>query len=242
MERQNVSGLLQAERTILRNELLELKNCQVRYFSISIASTGLLTGLGIHLGHNGLSSIFFLSPLLIILPSWLIFFDKATTITRIVGYCRILENVILEEITISQNIIRYKYVGWENALALFREKQQDEKKSIGRIAQFKSHLKDFRTGCIQLLTFRATHRYWTINWYTFFALSVLCWALGSGLGNVQNFTAQLFLSLSLWLSGILILCSVLYTLYIVGSLNHGLYSYNRNESLWRELLQVENLQ
>lgn len=88
-------NILLQEHGNLRQELHNLKSCQITFFSLAITSTGLLLGLGSHfISERVPASLIFLSPLVIILPCWCIFFDKATTITRIVGYYRVLEQMI----------------------------------------------------------------------------------------------------------------------------------------------------
>jgi len=93
--------MLLNEYNALREELRNLKSCQITFLNISITTTGLLIGfLEKSVGENTTSTIY-LAPLVIILPFWLVFFDKATTITRIVGYMRILENFIIQSMKTS---------------------------------------------------------------------------------------------------------------------------------------------
>ncbi len=69
-------------------------------------------------------------PLVIILPISCIFFNKAVTVTRIVGYYQLLEDFNL-------GINEGKYIGWENSLKRYREYGRDREKlikqHIGRI-------------------------------------------------------------------------------------------------------------
>lgn len=236
-----LTELLQAERNMLRNELLELKNCQVRYFSLSVAATGVLISLGIKLGSQSSPSSFYLAPLVIILPCWWIFFDKATTITRIVGYCRLLERMMVSILSPSHEAHEaYRYIGWENALGLNRKKQIDEKPSkfLSHYANLtKKYTKALWMGISRGLTLKTTHRYWVVNWYTFFILSVLCWILGSGVWEADNIVQRLS-SVKVVLSGIGILSSCVHNLYLLGSLTHGKYSYDSNEDFWKRILSV----
>jgi hypothetical protein len=89
--------LLEKEFTFLREEMRDLKTCQVQFVTFSVTGTGVLFGL-VALTQNKLQGVSYLFPLTILLPSWLIFFDKAKTITRIVGYYRILEKLSLGQI------------------------------------------------------------------------------------------------------------------------------------------------
>ena len=119
-------SILSKERELLRAEIQTLKHCQIQYFAITITATGVVLGLAEKLGGSvqklGIEpgrSLVYLAPLAIILPCWTIFFDKATTITRIVGYSRVLEQLL----TGQARAKNCKYVGWENALREFRKRE-----------------------------------------------------------------------------------------------------------------------
>src|SRR5262249_17478211 len=85
--------LVHKEVGALRDELRELKRCQLQYFTLTVTGTGAILGLARIAGGNGTASVRVsaLAPLTIILPCWCIFFDKATSITRIVGLLRYFE-------------------------------------------------------------------------------------------------------------------------------------------------------
>ena len=104
--------ILLHEMDTLRAELQHLKNCQVRYFLFSITMTG--TVIALVTKYSAGYTAAYLAPLVVVIPCWWIFFDKASTITRIVGYYRVLEKMIL-------STGRHWYIGWENALAEFRK-------------------------------------------------------------------------------------------------------------------------
>ena len=77
---------------MLREELRNLKQRQLRYFTLSVAGSSLLFGLAESLPKGGkFGPVVLMAPLVILLPCWWTFFDKATTITRLVGYLRICE-------------------------------------------------------------------------------------------------------------------------------------------------------
>jgi hypothetical protein len=147
--------LLQKEKETLRNELIKLKECQVYYFWSSVTATGVILGLGSKMGlekkvilrvFNILNITFdanmvhFLAPVLIILPCWLIFFDKATTITRIVGFYRIIEYKLL-------NIkdVRHEFIGWENSLYLLRyyQREKDNRLLRTKIKEYFMYIKQY---------------------------------------------------------------------------------------------------
>ena len=212
----------EAERQNLRQELQFLKECQVRYFILSITATSAIVGIVSQLGGdtNGLQGFqhFYLSPLLVLIPCSLIFFDKATTIARIVGYFRHLEKMILDEVTHDT-----AYIGWENALASFREAQSSIRLSERR----KEFFKGFQKGIGPFLYFYTTQRYWSINWYAFFILGVVCVLIGFP-GNYLD---------PLWIAGtVLFVISSLFTLFVAANLVAGIYSYNRNYEIWHDAL------
>lgn len=180
--------MLQNEKTALRAEMVSLKNCQITFLTYTVTGTGALLGLAITLVGSSTSPFpllgaFYLIPLTIILPFWWIFFDKATTITRIVGYYRILEELILEPEH------QVKFVGWENALADFRNQYNTKsaRPLIERrlplrefVPRFKRQLlliNDTASKLFQLLLLQTSQRYWLLTYYTFLSLSFLSFSI-----------------------------------------------------------------
>lgn len=235
---------LNSERNILRDELHDLKKCQINYFLITIGAVSILFGWSYSVeGYHDLHLFFYLLPLVVILPCWLTFFDKAKTITRIVAYLRVLEKLL-----INPNTEDYTYLGWENALAIFRTKQTDisKTKKIRRSAYY------FKKGFFILSTFKRIHRYWLINWCTFFFLTNICWFKGIRLNidgiesqvNFWNFftTEGIVLKVLIYIALIIIGIIIAYSIFIIGSLLKGMYSYNIAYMIWETiLLQDRNL-
>jgi hypothetical protein len=126
---------LETEYATVRTELRELKSCQLTYLTVSITATALILSL---LGKisapsdgSGYDSMLLvialiapLAPLAILIPAGIIFFDKSITISRAIGYCRVIEWLWLERI----NGIRI--VGFENALSLWRDYPFVDKKKF----------------------------------------------------------------------------------------------------------------
>jgi hypothetical protein len=219
----------------LRIDLQELKKCQVQYFTLAISGTGATLGLAAIL-QTSFKGVALLAPLAIIIPCALVFFDKATTITRLVGYIRILEEQLRE----SKNC--YQDLGYENALAEYRIHEYDAWKKVRLTI----------TGKIPnlwvLLSLRTRHRYWMINWYTFEILAFIC-CLGS-YTLLTNKIVDLFLPFGIHLSlpertlwtgsaFVLVLLTTYYTLQIVISLTRGRLSYNACTQIWRYILQKQ---
>jgi hypothetical protein len=165
----NATEFYSIEHAMLREELKSFKKCQIEFLIFAITGTGILLGLPLFPASNTslpLVGAFYLIPLAILLPFWWIFFDKATSITRVVGYSRIVEKLILGQGSVT------KFVGWENALATFRQQQQAAK------LKFVTEDRDsFLKRFLKLTLLGTTHRYWTLTYYIFFSMSVLSLSL-----------------------------------------------------------------
>lgn len=230
--------LIKTEQSLLRAELQELKRCQLQYFTTSVAGTGIIFGLLDKLG-NG-NEMFFLAPLMILLPCWWTFFDKATTITRLVGYSVYLEQQITAKFP--------KYVGYGNALKEFR-RREDERKTLltrhrrdRRWKSFASHPVKFvrhRLRCswralwntLKLVTLRTRHRYWVINWYTYFGLALVCCSIPILKFRIYPLPFRIEKT-PLWAALGMTILSSIYTLNVVYHLTRGRYSYERVSSFW----------
>jgi len=225
------------ERVALRDELHSLKRCQITYFTTAITATGVLLGIGgLQLKLNGLHWASFLFPLVVLLPCWWVFYDKAKSIARCVGYYRLLESILLNQKAAK------KFVGWENALRNRREMSSAEKKKLlatKNLAAWGNFLVFF--------TFKANNRYWLIIYHTFFWLSAVCLVssfmmLGtvSSVGDrVALIPEALVLEYSfLVLVSVFFLLSAFFSARTVLHLLYGKHSYDFNENIWREVLQI----
>ncbi|MGH9844670.1 MAG: hypothetical protein ACREEM_38615 [Blastocatellia bacterium] len=238
----DVGEVIKNEHTLLRAELRELKKCQLQYFLASVAGTGAIVGL-IQEPTVG-KELFFLAPLVIILPCWCTFFDKATTITRLAGYIAFLENQLSSPTP--------KYIGYETSLREFRRKEdqyikstmaaqtEEEKNSASNKRSRLQYLRKTlnRYGFVpnrdhrELMLLRTRHRFWMLNWYTFCTLSLLCCFLPFRFKvNPYPFSTQY----TVWyLAGIATLLSMVYTFFIVLRLTCGSYSYDAFSKFWKE--------
>jgi hypothetical protein len=169
----NEKKLIEAELVDLRGELHDLKSCQVEFLKLAATTTAAIFGLwGAFAKQDSggwtTSGLLALAPLMILLPTWWVFFDKASTITRIVGYKRILEEYCLGRCHLAS------FPGWENALRQFRldelnepDLAEDYLKTAGLIGTVQPDWRKF-------FDKRSRHRYWTICYCTFAGLSVSC--------------------------------------------------------------------
>lgn len=206
----------------LRSELHFLKNCQVQYFFFSVTATGAVAGFGSAIaGLTGAPSVY-LAPLLVILPCWWIFFDKATTISRIVAYLRHLERAMRDR---EQGLPCAPHHGWETALGQYRRLEAEALKST----RARDYAWGLWYGVSRTLLFRTTHKYWSINWLTFALLSVTCLVLAQldkAHANQSAFLLFVFLAI----------VSALHNLSVVGQLTRGAASYEACFSRWQHVL------
>ena len=213
--------MLREEHKNLRKELQFLKNCQVQYFVLSVAAAGAIAGSG---SKAEAPPLIYLAPLLVILPCWWIIFDKGTTIARIVGYLTILEGLIL-----AGNRDGYGHIGWENALSRFRDKE----KKVPWLSKIGKYVRGIGQGAISA-PFLTTHKYWSINWWTFFGLGIASLRMG--------FTRP-FSIISPWgLALVLFVISSIHNLSVLGRLTRGGYSYMGSHKMWKEVLCSLNAQ
>jgi hypothetical protein len=230
------TDILLKEHEILRAELQTLKHCQLQYFWSSVMATGVILGVGPKLAEGAAVNsqggamgatfyvvLFCLAPLAVIIPCWLVFFDKATSITRIVGYYRLLEYK-----TLTPRDRVFAYVGWENALRLYRNRQVESAPSLG--TRLVKYVVSSVQGIVSLSDFQAIHRYWNLTWATFFLLAILCITLAFAV-DVHGYAADLRRLLL-----ILVVLAANHTLYLLYHLTKGKLSYDHHERNWRSIL------
>ena len=291
-------NMLQNEKSALRSELVSLKNCQITFLTYTVTGTGALLGLAITLGNSSTLSFpllgaFYLIPLTIILPFWWIFFDKATTITRIVGYYRILEELILDPDH------HAAFIGWENSLADFRKQYNAHDKKPIVVEKFSpflwlknqvSQMKLTASNLFKLLLLQTSQRYWMLTYYTFVSLSILSFSVSLiSLGQqMAILTDEVLVTLMILIAGLstgflegkllrfvipfIILLAGVVSLYFLGEMPHseisvalvmiggfvvgisvsrnlimvtrlcwGVYSYQANYTVWRQLLKLDSV-
>lgn len=212
MDNQQIVECAKREMPFLRQELHDLKTCQVAFLTTAFTVTGLILGLIPKLSDSGLSSMVFLTPLVIILPAFCFFFDKARTITRIVGYYRVLERLLNSE----------QFPGWENALAMSRKELGSDKK-----------LKRF----IRVMLMKQPHGYWSLAFYTFTLLSLLSLAIAWKLAasGRMPFTLEIWI---LVLTSAVAACCLARNLYLIWHLTVGKSSYEANFGRWAKRLDL----
>ena len=220
----DIEKILMNEMDILRQELRHLKDCQIKYFLLSITST--ITVIALATKFTEVSPYIFLTPLIVVLPCWWTFFDKASSITRIVGYYRILEKMLLHDGI-------HRYIGWEISLHTFRDYQNDKLFDPIEMTDRPKQLSN-------LFLLKTTHKYWMLNWYTFFSLVILSVAL-SAISLACATTLQksnIHFPVFLFVL-ILVIHSSIANFRKVIELVFGHSSYTVNEKRWEQILRVD---
>lgn len=200
------------EHKHLREELNNLKSCQVTFFTTTVTATGLILTVAAKISPPT-TSLGYLLPLTILIPSCVIFFDKAQSISRIVGYYRILEKFIIKD------NCDWHFIGWESALKLFRS--QDRKiicKDKGRSSP----------GWYLLLIYFC---------YLFLALFCIILYLLTQYPNLSlaNFYRKVGSDYIFIVISLIFLVSYIYNSIILFKLTSGNYSYDCNELVWKNV-------
>jgi len=223
------------EYEIIKSELKELKNCQITFIKFSVTTTALIFGLvagctSILPNPRLFQSFLFLSPLIIIIPAWWVFFDKATTISRAVGYCRVLEDLILEKCNASM------FLGFENGLQKLRDEQGSYSERLKSIL-FSLFKRDTISKILRMFVFFSPFRYWMITYYIFLGLSVLCiiMSMATSFSNEQMSSNLWVLYSTIW---IIVGVSAIWNLKLIYQLVYGKYSYKANEKKWKKTCQI----
>jgi hypothetical protein len=211
-------NLILKERDLLKTELQALKHCQVQYFSFAITATGVIFGLAEKTADKPTVGLVYLIPLLLVIPLWSIFFDKASSITRIVGYMRILEDLLVGD-------KRFHYQGWENALREFRKaEKQDQYHFLVEPFPMMWHA---LCALWPLVDFRRQHCYWAINWLSFCGLGI-CSLYMAHLRGADSRISLLF--------AVFFVGACIHNADVLWNLIGGKFAYDRREKLWRTIL------
>lgn len=237
------------ELKLLRQELNNLKECQLKYFTFSLTATGII--LGLIAKFDQLPGILFLLPLTILIPSWTVFFDKAKTITRIVAYYRILETIIFNDISFVHTLMeegkKFRFVGWENSLMYFRDWQKNEAVWEGHeecTIKLKFHEKIVSFFKI------AMGSYWRLIYFSFLGVSGVCALIGTKsllaflnidlryIFNINYFSNNLISILVVLFIWLIFLGAAIYNLSVVISLVSGEHTYDRNLCVWCKIFGI----
>lgn len=153
----------------LRDELGSLKTCQTSLLIFGSAGAGLF--FGIIRGDFKLfnPAYLFLFPLIFLLPLWVIFYEKARTIARIVGFLRVQEKLYVLN-------SKYGFIGWESAMKKYwtRKNTWDNRKFDILFATINQNKKSLKSV------------YWATVYITFFSLNLVCLILSGVLISIPE--------------------------------------------------------
>lgn len=236
--------MMHDEYSSLRIYLAELRTCQTTFFWSSIAALGTLSSVSAALvwgtGQVGATKpvVFVISlvSLLIVCPVWSIWFLKASSITRIAGYLRVLEDII------SGREKKYKYIGWENSYFIYRRSLLKSYKLWRDMGTYLvcsaiivcDSLREIFLALLLILKFEKPYQYNILTWlsfalialsYVFVAMSVFEWP--------KNFSMKCLVILPF----ISVIFTTLYTSGVLSALSiNQSRSMATRERLWRYLL------
>ncbi|MCK9593265.1 MAG: hypothetical protein M0Q91_14770 [Methanoregula sp.] len=153
----------------LRMELGQLKACQIQALTIGVTGAGVMLGL-IDKDPGYGRVILFLLPLVIILPLWTIFFDKARTISRMIGFIRIQEEICVKN---SPSIL----IGWETAMKYYWSLKDTVWDNTDGKQEIQERLKETNYSKNKKLKSRSkllNSFFWATSFIVFALLSVAC--------------------------------------------------------------------
>src|SRR5205085_2559930 len=134
----------------------------------------------------------------------------------IVGYVRVLEDLRRTERSDAR-----QYIGWENALELFRSSRPSLLKRISPWCR--EWLRGF-VGGLSALLLLTTHKYWALNYWTFAGLSGASLWMARSLRSQNRVMWFVFVALSA--------SSAIYNFGVLGRLTKGSASYRSNYEKW----------
>ncbi len=155
----------------LRTELGHLKTCQTTLLVFSGAGSGIFFSL-LRADSWIPREYLILLPLLFLLPLWIIFYDKARTIARIVGFLRVQEKLFMYR---SKEAV----VGWESAMKMYWEKRDiwdDRKLDYFFVGQKEKDTKEYQAS--SHITSATSSIYWFTVFLTYFLLCLVCISIG----------------------------------------------------------------
>lgn len=227
--------LVKHELSMLREELKGLKNCQMAFLTTSFTGTGLILGLLKSFSASSANSdLVYLLPLIIIVPCWWFFLDKARSVSRVVGYYRILEGMVLGRLSVRD------FPGWEGALARFREQGRRQIQEVRTLRIQKESFRWRLRRFAELMMPGSPSAYICMAFYTFAALSLMCLTatLMSQAATTDVDRSGIPGGSAITISVLLVIFSLARNLRMIWRIHLGRYSYGFNFEVWKRLLQV----
>jgi hypothetical protein len=228
----HVLNLVKEEKKMLRDELKGLKKCQIKFLTGAVVSVGVILGLpGVFRSPSVQDFIqsAYLAPLVVLIPCWWGFFDKAKSITRIVGYFRVLEQIAVVENGGTADGIE-RFLGWENSVSHYRTCERNGQfKSV----KYRKHPPNIRE-IVKALFLIPSQRYWSLAHYSYLVLSALCVMVSLvGLwGTPGHYPSKAVLALAAFGFAY----SLVWNTAILWALMWGRHSYAATVAYWRDIL------
>lgn len=158
----------------LRAELGHLKTCQTTLLVFTSAGAGIFFSM-LRQDSYIPPEYLLLLPLVFLLPLWIIFYDKARTIARIVGFLRVQEKLYMYRSDLG-------VVGWESAMKKYWERRTiwDNRVFDPIFGKKETHRYTSSTPLASSsITSATTSIYWFTVFSTFFTLNIVCLLMGA---------------------------------------------------------------
>lgn len=250
-------SFMMLEYRMLKSDISSIIRCQTSYLLGSIGAAGASIGMG--LGFSGIEItaenenainlyklLAFFAPVILTALSSCLYFDKTSLLSRISGYLRVLENIIVY-FDSKHNL----FIGFESYNSLYRnviysEYLEREKDRENNTIKYKNSWRNFfyinpflyrvisytkllvtkallfnDSGLVKVITFKMPNQHIYITWWLYFLLSTMCIILEFASYSEFKHTDNLIISATITVSICVYLFSTIYTLYIVRELVDG---------------------
>lgn len=223
----NRMNVIETEYKEIKGDLRDLKACQRQYFFLSISGAGVILAVARYVEeHAGFPM---LAALLLVLPCWRMFFDKASSVTRTSGYIAYLER----QMSVPSPI----FVGYEQAVVAFR--QRDDR---GEFDEDSNKTADPKQQESQQSS-KSRYGYWAINFWTYFLVCLICILSAAAWGVVNAGALPTGEKIVYWGSFSIAFAAFV---WIFGSthsdyalLKNGKFSYPRMHENWQKVLDFD---
>lgn len=229
--------LLRTEYSIASNEVSRIKNNQISILVAAISSSILILAFILNFfgnsitngnGVNEVDCLIFLSPMAVIIPLMVLFYEKLPLYSIKIAFLRTFESIL------HGSLIIVYYSGYNNLLKTFYSIKAQDKPSEdicrdtslrGKIGTVANHLKSnyFLLSCNPIYNYS---RFWIISFYGFLGIILLCIGLTLYVMAEANCLGVLSTPLIAWVCISLFFISII--LYIV---IYSLSYYNNIEKI-----------
>lgn len=202
---------MNTEYTSLRNEINQYKTGQITLFTATASATGIMLGIFINLikvgEFNLLNALLLMMPLIVIIPSSFMFFEKAVNINKLEAYCAVFTERFMRDTGNTENYLGYPKYKTEYIYQSSRP-VKDKRKIIGDyVIKTDSILPTIKEYYTKWLIHKDT-KHWVNFGYAYWGLTCTCFIV---------FVVYAFGSISNLFEGVLIAINN-YTLYFISVL------------------------